>query len=382
MTDATKYPIDPAMTYRAAAVEWLQGHSRSIGPRTLRVYDQYVKAVTAFLGDLPLQEIDLAKIGEFQRWRAERASALRLNAEVCCALRPVLRSAGLWKHLEEFYKPLRVPQRKAGHSLSVEEERRLRAVALDSSRPRRLVAGHCMIIMLATTMGFGELRQLQRQDVDMEGRTVRVREGAKNIYRERTIPLNREAFESMQWILARWEKLGGSKADQYILPHHASHSTSRRMARGHKRTLPPDFAKPMLHIYKAARDIVNEAGLKGFRLYDCRVQAITKLLSNPKVSPQVSKEIAGHISQAMQDRYSIQQLSTKRSALEAIELDQSEVNANAEPMPEPPEQTPSFLVHPAVQAEIARQVALALGRDPEAIRPQPRLTMFPGGRAK
>ena len=58
-----------------------------------------------------------------------------------------------------------------------------------------------MIVMLSTTMGFGELRQLRRCDVDMEKRCVTVREGAKNTHRERTIPLNNSAFESMAWIL-------------------------------------------------------------------------------------------------------------------------------------------------------------------------------------
>ena len=68
-------------------------------------------------------------------------------------------------------------------------------------------------------------------------------------------------------------------------------------------------------MHKAFRGIRNAAGLPHFRIYDCRVQAITKLLSNPAVSAQVSKEIAGHISQRMQDRYSIQQFSTKKLPL-------------------------------------------------------------------
>jgi hypothetical protein len=38
------------------------------------------------------------------------------------------------------------------------------------------------------------------------------------------------------------------------------------------------------------------------------------------VSPQVSKEIAGHISQAMQNRYSIQQFDTKKAALDALDI--------------------------------------------------------------
>ena len=72
-------------------------------------------------------------------------------------------------------------------------------------------------------------------------------------------------------------------------------------------------------IYSSFRSIRNAAGLPQFRIYDCRVQAITKLLSDPNVSPQVSKEIAGHISQRMQSRYSIQLFSTKKAALDGLD---------------------------------------------------------------
>ena len=103
------------------------------------------------------------------------------------------------------------------------------------------------------------------------------------------------------------------------------------------------------------------AGLPKFSVYDCRVQAITKLLSNPAVHPQVSKEIAGHISQAMQDRYSIQQHDTKMAALEALERPR-----RTEPEPTPPAQQPASatLIHCSIQEEMYRQVdqkvALAL----------------------
>jgi hypothetical protein len=51
-----------------------------------------------------------------------------------------------------------------------------------------------------------------------------------------------------------------------------------------------------------------------------RPHAITKLLASPKVSPQTAREIAGHISQAMQDRYSHQLVETKREAMSVLDL--------------------------------------------------------------
>jgi hypothetical protein len=65
------------------------------------------------------------------------------------------------------------------------------------------------------------------------------------------------------------------------------------------------------------------------RIYDCRVQAITKLLSSPQVSPQASREIAGHISQEMQNRYSIQTFSTKKAAVDTLDAPPTPVDPEA-----------------------------------------------------
>ena len=92
----------------------------------------------------------------------------------------------------------------------------------------------------------------------------------------------------MTWILERWKKLGGNSDEQYILPHRP------RSPQG-----PWLLDEPISAITSAFNQIRKTAGLSHFRIYDCRVQAITKLLSNPMVSPQVSREIAGHISQVM-----------------------------------------------------------------------------------
>jgi hypothetical protein len=143
--------------------------------------------------------------------------------------------------------------------------------------------------------------------VDLKRKSILARDGAKNDYRDRTIPMNAAALDSILWILERWEKLGGREDSEFILPHRP------RSKKG-----PWIFNEPMGAITSAFNGIRKEAGLPKFRVYDCRVQAITKLLSNPDVSPQVSKEIAGHISQEMQNRYSIQQFDTKMAALEAL----------------------------------------------------------------
>jgi hypothetical protein len=97
-------------------------------------------------------------------------------------LQQILKEARCWAPLKDLYRPMRVPKRKAGHSISADEERILREVAF--SRPKWRLAAHCMMVMLSTTMGFGELRHVRRRDVDLRRGCVLVREGAKNDFRD------------------------------------------------------------------------------------------------------------------------------------------------------------------------------------------------------
>jgi integrase len=360
------YPIDASLTLADAAPKWLDQHQRFIRPNTIRSYIGAIKKLTEFMGSIPLKDIEIGQIRAYQVERAKKAGCYLINCEMS-VLQMILKEAGQWKHIAEFYKPMRVPTRKAGHSLSQEEEQRLRDVAF--SQPKWRLAAHCMIVMLSTTMGFGELRHVRRCEVDLKKRSVLVRDGAKNFFRDRTIPLSPVASDSMSWIIDRWHDLGGSSDSEFILPH-----------RPRTRKGPWIFTEPMVSITSAFNRIRKEAGLPAFRVYDCRVQAITKLLSNPAVSPQVSREIAGHVSQVMQNRYSIQQFDTKKAAVDA--LDSSGASS------EPPSPIPAVFTAPAsqakdhadlaLQAEIDRRVGKALQDyfashpQTETSRPKPR----------
>jgi integrase len=342
----SNYPLDSSLTLAAAAPKWLASHHQYIRPNTIRNYRNAIRLLTESLGDILVKDVQIGHIRAYQAERGRKAGCYLINGEMS-VLQMIMKEAGEWSRVKEFYKPMRVPKRRGGHSISSDEECALREVAF--SRPKWRLAAHCMMVMLSTTMGFGELRHVRRRDVDMKQKCVLVRDGAKNLYRDRTIPMNSAAYDSMGWIIDRWEKLGGARDDQFILPHRP------RVPQG-----PWLFEEPMLAITTAFNQIRIASGLRHFRLYDCRVQAITKLLSNPMVSQQVCREIAGHVSQAMTDRYSIQRFDTKMTALQALE------SPKVPPLPEPgppPVTTPPApmdFTHAAMQAEITRQVALAL----------------------
>jgi integrase len=314
-------PRSSVPKFSQAASLWLQEHKRYIKPSTAGCYEDALKPLGLFFGDSLVDKIEIRHVRDYQDHRSAQVTPLTTNREVG-VLQLVLKEFDQWTRLQSRYRPLKVQPHRSGHSLTEEEEERLKTVAFSNKKWR--IAAHCMMVMLRTTMGFGELRLLRRRDVDMVRGCVTVREGAKNSYRQRTIPLNAVALESMAWILDRWENLGGSDDEHYILPHRPRGERAPHW----RKTIPWILDEPTTSMNTAFRSIRNAAGLPFFRIYDCRVQAITKLLSNPDVSPQVSREIAGHISQAMQSRYSIQLFNTKKAALDALE-------ASAPAPPEP-----------------------------------------------
>jgi integrase len=79
---------------------------------------------------------------------------------------------------------------------------------------------------------------------------------------------------------------------------------------------------------KAWRKLTVKAELPGLRFHDCRHSTITALLTDPRVSIQTAKSIAGHVSQRMIDRHSHIHLEAKRNAVEALsEQPQATVDA-------------------------------------------------------
>lgn len=308
MTDTqTSVPM-----FSAASAAWFADHKRYIKPSTSKSYNDSLRALEPFFGKKPLNEIEIVHVRMYQDIRKGRVCAHTINREVG-VLQQIMREFDEWKRLESRYRQVPQPPQRAGHTLTYEEEQRLRAVAF--TKPKWHLAGHCMIVMLSTTLGFGELRQLRRRDVDMKRGCITVREGAKNTYRQRTIPLNPAAKESMEWILERWKRIGGSDEDHYILPHRPRGERAPHWSKA----IPWILTEPTTSMHKAWMGIRKAAGIPHFRIYDCRVQAITKLLSDPNVNAQVSREIAGHVSQAMQSRYSIQLFNTKKAALDALD---------------------------------------------------------------
>ena len=313
-----------SLLFSLASDEWLHSHSVYIRPSTRYNYSQYLVSLKRFFGALPLNKIHIGHVRSYQLERSKKVCGRRVNQEIKCCFIPVLKEANLSKDFADLYHPLPVIENRRRKNLGEEEERRLIACALNPSRPRRILAGHCLVAMCNTGLGFGELRHLRRKDVvfDVERPFITTNPaGVKNDFRVRSIPLNWLALRSLRWIVKRWENLGGNHPEQFILPHYGSH-TGEKLSKTHNLKAVPDFTRPMHSIQRAAHDIFKEAGLSDFVVYDMRSTFGTKLLNDPNVSDQMFKEIFGHSPRSReQDRYSNQRLEKKAVAMEKLALD-------------------------------------------------------------
>jgi hypothetical protein len=155
------YPLDASLTLAEAAPKWLEQHARYIKPNTLRNYKACLRILIPFLGKTLLKDLQIDHVRSYQAFR-EPVKNCVINSEIDI-LRMIMKECGEWDRIKEFYKPMRVPKRRGGHSISADEERILREVAF--SRPKWRLAAHCMTVMFSTTMGFGELRHIRRRDV-------------------------------------------------------------------------------------------------------------------------------------------------------------------------------------------------------------------------
>lgn len=302
------YSLSARETFPVAARQWLKGHSVYIRKSTHKGYLQNIQTLEKFLEEIPLCNITNGTIAAFQNWRSLTAGATRINIEVGC-LQLILKSAGLWKKLKDNYKALPGSKTKVRQVMNNQQLRRFFEVCF--LKPKRLLAAHCLIVMMFTSMGFGELRRLRREDVrlDFEPPYVSVQGDTKNDYRIRTVTLNRLALRSMRWIVRRWESLGGTKPEQFILPHRAK-----------KRGGPVLFDEPMGHIYRAARGILKDADLAHLDPYDMRSQFITDVLEDPECSEQMYTELVGHSPKGkqMRMRYSRQRLEKKAAITDKL----------------------------------------------------------------
>jgi hypothetical protein len=92
-------PLDPSMTFAKAAELLINSRTMSpasraryISPRTLSDLGQYIHALTRKFGEVPLQEIHVGLLREYQQERAETCGPNKINQELGTLVRIMRRA--------------------------------------------------------------------------------------------------------------------------------------------------------------------------------------------------------------------------------------------------------------------------------------------------
>lgn len=281
-----------AVGFSTAAHLWLKTREGHIAPRTLVDYARYVKTLSAFFGEMRLNEITPDQIRAYQQMRQATCSGQVVNKEICILSQMRQR---IGQPLRD-YQPLRVAKdwESPGRALSESEDVRLTAAfKAAADHPQWIVAACASLLSKNTTAGPGEILALRMKDVELDAEPPRITippMGAKNIRRSRVIPLNETAKWAAERLWNRALDCGAFSGEHYLIPYrNRDHSY--------------DPTRPGKGWKSALRELLAVSGIK-MRAYDFRHHAVTKLLENPEVSEQTAVAMAGWISPRMKRRYS------------------------------------------------------------------------------
>lgn len=317
------------LEFSAAAQIWLSSHEQRIAPQTVVHYENCIRALNKFFAQLPLDQIHIGHLEQYQAMRRQasgglrRASAGRINQDLN-ALSQILQRAGLWAALAPYYKPLRLPRRARGIALEPDEEKHLFQVAASNSR--WLVAYCTSLLSRNTCAGPGEIRHLRLSHLDTASFAwMKIEECVKNEFRIRTLALNRDAQWAVAQLLERAREKGSYAPEHYLLPRRVGASGF-------------DPAQPQDSWKKAWNALRAEAGerfprLAQMRFYDNRHTACTNLLDNPDIPYSTIEHYMGHrINSTTKRIYDHRRDLTIRLAAEALSSGHAERIAQQVPL--------------------------------------------------
>lgn len=306
------------MTFREASKLWLEARmkmpdgpktARYILPRTGESYEEYRRSLCLFFGSLRLEKIHIGHIRCYQDLRAGgeapfvrlrrphekiprplAVTAKKVNQELSM-LRQILKRAYCWTaELKELYEPLMEERGGIPRALTPAEQQHWLSVA--GRDPEWEVVYWYSLLAFATTMGTNEMRALRICDIDLGTRFVYVcKDGAKNRFRERSIPLVEDApFEAAKALLARAAAMGATAPDHYVFPFRKRRKTNA------------ELHMTVSGIKAPWNEVRRASGLLQFYPYATRHTAITRMAESGIDFPMI-QSFAGHISERMTRHY-------------------------------------------------------------------------------
>jgi integrase len=280
---------------------WLETRRPYLAEETFKNYTVYSRILTAFFGEMKLQEIDGDLVRAFQKARLASVTPGEINKE-CGVLIQMRKRIG--QPLLD-YQPLPDKKESPGRPLTADEDKALSVAGKfqDDLEPAHLF----VLISKNTGCGPKEVRGVRLKDINLEEKMMYVpRSAAKNEYRMREVPLNEIAFAAVCRAIELAVSKGSREPDHHLFPF---------CVKRHQW----DPTRPQTTFKKAWAKIKELSGIKQhLRMYDLRHHAATLMLSDPSVPPEAAIEVLGHVSKQMLKRYCHLNREAKRAAVEAL----------------------------------------------------------------
>lgn len=299
----------------SAGEVWLSGkQSKRLLPKTLECCTLNLEHIKLFFGDMPLKELNAGSFRAYQEARGrglppfERpvgASAINHELNV---LQQILRKAGLWLEIADFYAPVKESAWKPPKTFTHREEETIFEAA--ESDPNVELFEIVSKITRNTTASGCELRGLRLCNLDLNLIPPRIHippDATKNDIRPRTIPLNEEAFEAVKKAVDRAHRLGSHRPEHYLFPF-----------RINRKYYDPNRPASKSWLRKQTIKMREKTGIAHLRPHAFRHLAVTELLESG-VPEQTVIAIAGWVSRNMINTYSHTRIEAKADALSVLD---------------------------------------------------------------
>jgi integrase len=300
---------------------WLAGKiSKGLLPKTIECCQGNVRALQRFFGDMPLADFHAGSLKAYQIARGEGTGVFAdeqtrepspvgtsaINHELN-VLQQMLRKAGLWDGIKDYYAPLHETQWQPPKTFTVKEEARI--FEASANDPNVELADIVFRITRNTTASGCELRGLRLKNLELNARPPRVHippDATKNDIRPRVIPLNAEALEAFQRAVERAAKLGAHLPFHYLFPF-----------RVNRRTWNPLRPASKSWLRKQTQQMRDKTGIEHLRPHAFRHLAVTELLE-AGVPEQTVIALAGWVSRNMINTYSHTRIEAKADAVKVL----------------------------------------------------------------
>lgn len=296
-----------AMGLKEAGEVWLsQKKWKRRKPKTIECCSGYLRALLGFYGDMSLQEFHAGSLLAYQEHRIKKVGPSAINHELN-ALSQILRQAGLWAKLKDYYGPLPEPEWQKPKVFTFEQQQRIFDFAKDD--PGLELAELVFTITRHTSASGSELRlaRLRQLNLDRNPPTFEVTgDTTKNTIRPRLIPLLEEPEEAFRRAQERAYRLGAHRAEHFLFPFRVNRNTwdaTRPASRGWLR--------------KQSASLRKLTGIKHLTPHKWRHQLATEMFEAGKTRDEVIA-IMGWASEKMVEIYSHARLEAKMDTLRSI----------------------------------------------------------------